>query len=381
MKTQRSALRKVLLGSAVVAALGGAGLAIGAEEHAAAPRQANWAPPGRTVAYVLTERLEAVYQAKDKDGKELKTECPNGTNDSGTREQFAARFTQTDTKKYTFAESGVANEAEIWFPNTTPDTFPFNEVGGKIAYGINLDGKDKPSDFTSPDGKSTGIDNQFYRAMGCVLSYREGSSQRLFYEEYLEGKQFNRTIIELTDVDNLDNDDDVTVTTYRGLDPLVKDAKGDYQADTTQRIDAVFGQDFIHKSKAKIVNGVLITTQPADFVWPNENHTDASTELMHDARFELHLNPENMEGLIGGYLDVESGYRAAIKRYGSHQISYGKIAARSLYKVMRRLADAYPDPVTGENTAISSALEVKGVRVYLVHPEKKVAGTPAVPPA
>ena len=381
MKTQRSALRKVLLGSAVFAALGGAGLAIGAEEHAAAPRQANWAPPGRTVAYAVTERLEAIYQSKDKDGKELKTECPNGTNDSGTREQFAARFTPTETKKFTFAESGIANEAEIWFPNTTPDIFPFNEVGGKIGYGINLDGKDKPTDFTSPDGKSTGIDNQFYRAAGCILSYREGSSQRLFYEEYLEGKQFNRTIVELTDVDNLDNDDDVTVTTYRGLDPLVKDAKGDFQADTTQRVDAVFGQDFIHKSKAKIVNGVLITTQPADFVWPNENHTDASTELMHAARFELHLNPENMEGLIGGYLDVESGYRAAIKRYGSHQISYGKIAARSLYKALRRLADGYPDPATGENTAISTALEVRGVRVYLVHPDKKVAGNAAIPPA
>ncbi len=380
MKTQRSVLRKAWLGSAViagfgVAALGGASIAVGASETATAEHAAfpDVAPPDRTIAYAFTERMEAVYQAKDKDGKETREECANGLNESGAREQFAESFPQTDGKKWKLAESHVAREAEIWFPNTGPDKFPFKEVTGKLSYGLNLDGKVKASDFTSPDGKVQGIDNQFYRAVGCIASYREGSSQLLFYEEYLEGKQFNRNIVELTDVDSLQNDDDVTVTTYRGLDPLVKDAKGDFAANATQRVDAVFGKDFIQTFKGRIVNGVLTTAPGPDFVWANENHTDASTEFMRAARFELHLTPERMEGVIGGYLDVETGYRAMIKRYGTHQISYGKLAAGSLYKVLRRLADAYPDPVTGENTAISSALEVKGASVHLVHPDKKVA--------
>ena len=378
-------LRETAIAGFAIAALSGVSTAIGASDAPLQARSvgATAAPPGRTVAYVLTERQEAVYEAKDRDGKNTNAECPDGLNDYGPREQFATLFPQTDGKKadgtrWALAGTSLAREAEIWWPNTTPDKFPFPEVKGKIGYGINLDGEVKPSDFTSPDG-TPGIDNQFYRAVGCIASYRVGSSQLLFYEEYLEAKQFNRSIVELTEVDSLENDDDVTVTTYRGLDPLVRDAKGDFQADSVQRVDLVYGKDFIQKSKAKIVNGVLITTQPADFVWPNENHTDASIEFMRDARFELKLTSEKMEGVVGGYLDVETGYRAMIKRYGSHQISYGKLAGGSLYKVLRRLADAYPDPETGANTAISSALEVKGVRVRLVFPEKNVASVETSP--
>jgi hypothetical protein len=137
----------------------------------------------------------------------------------------------------------------------------------------------------------------------------------------------------------------------------------------------VWGQDFIWTSKAKIVNGVLITTQSNDLVWPNENHTNASIDRMRDVRFEMKLAGEKIEGLMGGYFDVENTYHALIRRFDSHQISYGKLAAGSLYKVLRRLADGYPDPVTGENTAISGALRVYGVRVHLIHPEKEVADT------
>lgn len=379
MNTQKSKSLKVWLRNTVAvglsaAALSGITATAGASDAAAARQGASTdAPPGRSIAYALYERKEAVYEAMNKDGKNTFAECPNGLYEFGPREQFAALFPQTDGKKWTLAESSLAREAEIWWPDPSiPDKFEFREVQGKISEGLNLDGKVKPSDFTSPHG-TPGIDNQFYRAVGCIPSYRLGSSQLLFYEEYLEAKQFNRTIIEISDVDSLENDDDVTVTTYRGLDPLVKDALGGHQAGTSQRVDMVFGQDFIHRSKAKIKDGVLTTTQPSDLVWPNENHTDASTEFMHEARFELHLSPDKMEGLIGGYLDIESGYRAMIKRYGSHQISYGRLAAPSLYRVLRRLADAYPDPDTGENTAISTALEVKGVQVDLIFPEKETA--------
>jgi hypothetical protein len=370
-KSLNIGLRKKVLISFSVAVLCSFSVAVGASESAAPQKVVAAGPPaGRTVAYALFDRKEAVYEAMDKDGKGTLEECPDGLYQYGPREQFAALFPQTEDKKWSVAESSLAREAEVWWPDSSiPDKFEFREVKGKISEGINLDGKVKPSDFSSPHG-TPGIDNQFYRAVGCIPSYRLGSSQLLFYEEYLEAKQFNRTIIELTDVDSLENDDDVTVTTYRGLDPLVKDALGGHQAGTTQRVDVVWGQDFIHKSKAKISNGILITTQPADLVWPNENHTDASTEFMHDARFELKLTHEKMEGLIGGYLDIESGYRAMIKRYGSHQISYGRLAGASLYRVLRRLADAYPDPDTGVNTAISTALEVKGIQVHLVFPEK-----------
>ncbi len=369
MKTQQSTLRRMWLGKAAIAGFAVAALGAGS----AAGGADDTAPPTRSIAYVLTTINWPIYQAKDASGKETKEECPNGIND-GAREQFSASFPQKDGKKWTIAETTVMREAEIWWPTVEADKFPFREVGGKVAIGLNLDGKVKPSDFTSPDGKITGIDNQFYRAVGCILSYRDGSSQNLFENEHFEGKQFNRILFELTDVDSLLNDDDVTMTTYRGLDPLVRDAKGEFQADTTQRIDTQWGQDFIHKSKAKIVNGVLTTTEPSDFVWANEFvHQEASLDWMRDAHFELKLTPDTAEGMLGGYIDIETNYRSLNRRYGTHQISYGKTAAASLYKALRRLADAHPDSETGANTAISAALRITAVQVRLTHPKEKVA--------
>jgi len=359
-------LKLALTAAAAVAVAGGFSPAVAAEQTGIS---------NRSIGYVLTTRTYGIYQAMDATGKETNAECPKGLYDFGPREQFAAMFPQTEGKKWTLAETTVAREANVWFPEAGADKFPIQEIEGKISYGVNLDGKVKPTDFTSPDGKP-GVDNQLYRAVGCIPSYRLGSSQVLFETQYFESRTYNRTIIELTEVDSLENDDDVTITTYRGLDALVRDAKGDFQVDTTQRIDTVYGQDFIHTFKGKIVDGVLTTTKSGDFVWPTQHqHQEAATEWMRDTHFELKLTPQKVEGAIAGYLDIESHYRGVNRRFGSHQISYGKLTSESFYKALRRLADAYPDPETGANTAISGTLMITGVRARIVHPEKQVAGT------
>ena len=373
MNTQRLTLLNARAGAAAVAGLGFAAL-LGASAAVAAP------PPGRAVAYVITDRIEAIYHATDKDGKETKAECPNGVNEYGPRERFAALFPQDGPKKWTLEETVLASEAEIWAPTTKPEPVLLPEAGGKISYGLNLDGKVKPTDFTSPDGV-TGIDNQFFRAVGCMKAFREGSSQRLFLEEYLENKNFNRFIIALTDVDSMEDDDDVTVTTYRGMDRLVKDTLAHFQADATQRVDLRWGQGFITKSKAKIVKGVLITTEPVDdLIYPGENHSNTATDRMRGARFQLKLHGDRMEGLMAGYLDVETTHLAMNRRFGAHQITYDLTWSPAMYKSMRRLADGYPDPKTGENTAISAAVSLEGVRVHLLFPDDKAPDGKAARP-
>ena len=47
------------------------------------------------------------------------------------------------------------------------------------------------------------------------------------------------------------------------------------------------------------------------------------------------------------------------------------MSSPSQYKAMMRLADGYPDPKTGKNTAISSAVRVKFTQVYVQQPEQK----------
>jgi hypothetical protein len=82
----------------------------------------------------------------------------------------------------------------------------------------------------------------------------------------------------------------------------------------------------------------------------------------------LKLTPDGAEGLIGGYTDVDTYYYNLNKSWATHHLSYGKGYSPALYKALHRLADGYPDPKTGENTAISSAMKVRFSQVFIVHP-------------
>src|SRR5262249_22513342 len=156
----------------------------------------------------------------------------------------------------------------------------------------NLDGKTKPNDFTSPDG-TPGIDNQMYRVIGCINNYRSAGSVLNFDHIFFKSHNINRVLIELTDVDSLINDDDVTVSMYRGRDPLLNDATGNtFTPGGTETIDTRFGKVFMTHTKGKIVNGVLIT-QPVDINMPHEAaYLEATYDWMRDARFQLKLTPE-----------------------------------------------------------------------------------------
>src|SRR6185312_5075896 len=85
------------------------------------------------------------------------------------------------------------------------------------------------------------------------------------------------------------------------------------------------------------------------------------------------LTPTSATGLIGTYADVEHFYRTLVKSWSTHHQSYGQSSSPSIYRALRRLADAYPDPKTGANTAISGALEVKFTQAFIEHPGEKVA--------
>jgi hypothetical protein len=103
---------------------------------------------------------------------------------------------------------------------------------------------------------------------------------------------------------------------------------------------------------------------------PWDSNTATPTEqVVRDMRMRLKISPTGAEGLIGGYADVETFYKANIRSDSTHHLSNGQVSAPSLYRELRRLADAYPDPSTGANTAISSALSAKFTQVYIEHPQ------------
>ena len=324
-----------------------------------------------TIGYIVTDLHWAGYKTAD-----AKEECPDGKiNPWGPREQFKVLY--PDDGKRTVQGTHLAFEIGGWFPDAdTPDRFPFYEVTGKIANGLNLDGKVGPNDFVSPDGQP-GIDNQLYRAIGCVENYRPPEGTTTYYaNKAIMEERYNRMMIEITDVKNLENDDDVTVTMYRGLDELVTDATGDkFVSGGTMRIDTKWGNKFVQTFKGKIVNGMLVT-EPVPFgIIPWSSFSLPTVQKFHDMRFQLHLKPDSAVGYIGGYVDVENWYWQTLKSESTHHQSNGQTTLASLYKILRKDADAYPDPNTGRNTAISGALEAKFVQTFIVHPaaDQKVA--------
>lgn len=313
-----------------------------------------------TIGYVWTHRQWAAYQTPG--GKE---ECPKGFND-GPREQFKQLFPPDGTKR-TVLSTQLMRERQVWFPSTTPDSLAFKDVTGRISYGLNLDGKIKPTDFVGPDGEK-GVDNQLYRAVGCISHFR-GS-----FDEEVHAYIYNRMLIEISGAQNLTNDDDVTVKSYRGMDPLMSDGTGAaFIPGGTQHVDERWARFAQSTWKGKVVDGVL-TTEPVDLTFP-EGYSFGATgmQILRGARFRLKLTPQGAEGLLAGYVDIEEFMRQLNQANSTHLASYGQLSTPSLYRALRRLADGYPDPKTGEMTAISSALEVKFIQVFVVRGPQPMA--------
>lgn len=324
------------------------------------------------IGYVLTTLHWATYQTAGA------KECPNGFND-GPREQFKTLFPE-GKRKYTLMETQIARESEGWYPQLDDDHgFAFYEPQTKIGLGLNLDGKVGPNDFTSPEGEQ-GIDNQLYRALGCVRSYRDGQTANDFFDnQEIQKTPYNRSMFEISGVDSLANDDSVEVTWYRGLDGLMTDATGENVVPGgSQRIDTRFGKRFIQKMHGKIVDGVLIT-EPTDITFPWATFGLPADELMRGMRLKLKLSSTGALGLMGGYADIDMWYNQTMRSESTHHQSYGALSPPSLYKAFLRLADGYPDARTGRNTAISSALRAGFTQVYILHPDQNVAGETEAP--
>ena len=289
--TLRADIRSALVGAV-------AGTVIAFASPAAADSGPAIAPVDGRIGYVMTNLFWSVYQTPD--GKE---ECPHGYND-GPREQFEVLFPEGETR--TVEDTQLAQEIRTWHPTAEPDPLHFYEVEGPYSYGLNLDGRTDPNDFTHPNGEE-GIDNEVYRAVGCIIGFRGPDGvEVIFQDKAIADRRYNRMMIELSGVDDLQNDPDVTVMLYRGRDRLLTDATGlKIMPGGSQRIDTRWGRSLIRKTTGRIANGVL-TTEPVDEViipWMNLNVP--TVQIIRDMRFQLELSPTGATGLIAGYADVD----------------------------------------------------------------------------
>ena len=265
---------------------------------------------------------------------------------------------------------GPKGEDVCWHPELVVDP-PMRIVHGKYSYGMNLDGNTDGratantcahGNFVTPDGKVQGVDNQLYRLMGCVYGYR--SEGYLEHHANRERQDESKGII-LIDIKNVDdpyNDESVEVSFYLSATPL--------HFDTSGRI-VPYGSYHIVKDRygdtvsGKITDGVL-TTEPGDVVLPFYGNDGVTEMINRDFRIEMEINEDGTraKGLWASYRPVLDFWDYIQKV--QHDVPVGQYNCPSLYVAAHELADGYPDPETGECTALSSAFTFEAVAGFII---------------
>ena len=253
---------------------------------------------------------------------------------------------------------------------TNPEDFPelaegFATYDGKVAAGIDLDGKRGKEGFTGLDG-GKGIDNQLWRAVGCVKPFREYGERKIARKIFISARA--PTIIELRGVDDPVNDDDVTVAIYAASDPVTRDGRGEALARASFALDP--DKSLRSTTRGRIKNG-LLTTDPVDLKLNyKEQIVDAPREF-RGARIMARLMPDgSIEGSIYGYYTLAS-YWSSIEQMTQNGANLTEVSCAGIKRAIERMADGYKDPATGRYTAISSAFDFFGVRAFVIHPEQQ----------
>lgn len=263
------------------------------------------------------------------------------------------------------------------------------------ADGIDLDGKVSRAvadvrsgrlDFTSLEGVK-GVDNQFWRAVGCSRSFQENGQSNGFEIEMYTGSW--GILIALDDVDDLKNDDHVQVGIYANADPLQLSPTREALEYATYAMDQ--DKAFRAATTGRIENGVL-TTEPVDVRFHHVVNGMHLERPLQDARIRATLSPAGvLKGYLAGYTPVEAmydlqfGYRNGKDAAGKpsplgRRLGSANGAARVLghtcqgaYQALNRLADGRPDPKTGKFTSISTQYRFEARPAFVVDVKTKSA--------
>ena len=335
-----------------------------------------------TRGWAVTWFQPAMYSGDD--------DCPDGINKSpDPKAVFAAEGKNAEQIKDLIDHPNTREFAEAYInrgphgenicadPTAAPD--PGHKVGkGKVAFGFNLDGKTDAGGapapntcahdkFTSPEG-APGIDNQMYRATACMVAIRGKRGHDGFVLSYImermRAEGLRTFLVEVSGLEPGKKDGDVQVGIYLGSDPLMLDAKGEVRRDTTQHISKdVRFHNVVHGT---MKDGVITTDNfnlnlLGDPLWVPEFH-------FRDAKLKLELLPNgDLKGIVGGYQDLMTMYYNTVKS-GLLFETTNAASCPGVYYALKRLADGYPDPKTGQCTAISTAYAIEAIPAFVLHP-------------
>lgn len=240
-------------------------------------------------------------------------------------------------------------------------------------------------DFSDDLGRQ-GIDNQFYRVIGCTTGFQSNAQGNGFEIEMLTGAW--GILMTLEGVDSIHNDPEVEVGLYANADPIQLSASREPLSFASYAMK----QEPKHRgiTRGRIVNGVL-TTDPVDVTFVYTVNSMIHDRVLRDAQVRMTFTPEGgLEGIIGGYSPIENMYnvqfgardgRMANDELASDRLRIGTSEGRSralgyscqgAYHAMYQAADGHPDE-TGRCTSISTQYRIRLTPAFVLDTESSSA--------
>lgn len=345
---------------------------------------------GWTRSYVIEWYEPAMYYGADDGIISPGTDCPAGTHpspdwvevlmDAGYTRKEAEwlRDPANPTRSAVHGQPAMAfrgkDRANVYdYPATATET-GLTPVSGSIAYGLNLD-DDKTTGFTSPDGEQ-GIDNNFYKALGCWKTYRGpprmSSGAQGQNDSMREGSWTIVVVVSGKGSDPM-NDDDVEVGFYHSGDKIVRDGMGNVATDYTFAIKPHARQEAIFRGRTE--NGKIIAKGVGNVVLRNPG-ADPELPLLK-SRLEFQMKPDGgLTGMIGGYRPWLPVYKGWIAGRGAVIEVLTWVEMPDVWYALRRYADYSPSGPGGEKSYISFALSVDATPAFVMEPDgqQQVAG-------
>ncbi|MCH2172454.1 hypothetical protein MK489_16880 [Myxococcota bacterium] len=267
-------------------------------------------------------------------------------------------------------------------PLVQPDPGFLTLDGPALVQGLDLDGVDSGradsggsgcahDDFVSPDG-STGIDNQYWRLMGCVRGYRPNDLMDRLHESNVAIKEGAYGILlEITGLDDSRDDESVEVQFLSAAEPVTMNAVDDIMRNVsvTAHEETRFHSAW---ARARIENGIL-TSEPVDVRIKIKQQTSDNEHWFRDARIRAEIQDDgSLRGILGAYVDTGNLY-SVLNDQNIGDRPQGRNAANArgfmcagVYHAMPRVADGHPDPDTGECTSISTAIHFEAVPAFVI---------------
>lgn len=288
------------------------------------------------------------------------------------------------------------------FPEATAPDPGWRMASGPVELdGIDLDGQDsspgkRPAsgtcshqDFRGPNG-GRGIDNQFYRVVGCTTGFQSTGQANNFQTEMYTGSW--GILITLSGVDDLRNDKDVAVGIYANADPIQLSAARAALPYATYAIDR--DPRYRGLTRGQIIDGVL-TIDPVDVRFHNIVNSMIDDRVLRGARLRLTFTADGgMEGFLAGYTPVEDMYdmnygarhsRTAKGEIAPERLRVGTSVGRAgalghtcngAYHALYDAADGHRDPATGRCTSISTQYRIRVAPAFVVGGQSQSARTP-----